>query len=630
MGRRSCFAIAITIAIAICLAACRPAPTALPSATVAATVVLRPSARPTVTPRPIATSAFRSPISPLPAPTVTRTPLLSPTPMPQSAATHLPDLIWAKGVKPVVIERHIGQWSPTANEILLAYCSGSVTDTVSLAHAPDFAPIDVTPDGYACSPPSKVFTMLWTPDGQQIVLALPYVTSRGPTVSSASAALMDRHGNSVRPINDAVTLGRDLGLYGWVDDHTLVYDHYEGGGHHHIQAIDIRTGERVVDGGIIRGVLDYIGPGYLCASTYGDTYPAAVAIAPMTHTDEKDLSKGLPVHHFPADEPETEHVMTYCRGWQASTNRMLVLLARREPDQPFPSSSELVLWDVDVDAVSTLAPDGVSGRFAPDGRVVAYLTLGPAQLDAEKRPVPGHGDLSEIVTDLQDVIRYLQLLDLETGQVTLSLPTLDSSHFGYDQQYDEQVRSAFSPDSRYLAFFTPGEIESDAQGHPVGVSYDPWRRGYLNVLDVSTGQVIRSTPGDGMLPVWSHDSSRLVYRDEQGNLAVLDVAEGAVAPVTQGGGERIRNVHWSFDDRYLSLLIHDLGTHPSGTAILQVPLPVLALREPHLGVWLIPHPQRPESLTPLQLERETCIRDAAVVLATLRIVPATDETGGQE
>lgn len=672
----------------------------------------------TVTPTAV-TSIYHSPISPLPAPTATPTPLPSPTPIPQAAATPLPDLIWAPGIKPIIIERHMGQWSPAANEILLAGCGGSVTNTVSLAGAPDFAPVDITPDHYACSLSREGFSMLWTPDGRHIALVLPYVTSQSVTISSGSAAMMDRQRDGIRSLNDAATLGRDLELYGWMDDHTLVYDHYAGGGGHHVQALDTRTGERVVNAGIIQGVVDRIGPSYICASTYGDAYPEALAIGPVGYLAEQDSPDALLVHHFPRDEPGTEPITTYCQDWQPGTNNMLVLSARRAPDRSIPSFSALMLWDVDADTVSLLAPDGMGGRFAPDGRKLAYLTMGPARLDAKSRPIPRDSDLSQIVSDSRTVIWYLQLLDLETGRVTLSLPVLDSSHFGYSLEYDAQARSAFSPDSRYLAFFTRGSIKLDAQGHPVGVQYDPWQPGYLNVLDVPIGQVIHSIPASGMLPVWSHDSSQLVYRDEQENLIVLDVSGGAMAPVTQIGGERVRNMDWSFDNRYLSLLIHDLGARPFGTAILQVPSPVPASRKLDSGVWLIRHPQHPELLTLLQLEfdqakwkiknarnagdpvlahqslygcwirpdggrglpdeysvrqidkqlggiwyqitevrlqeklvsaaysarlddasflfnvsvsesKETCIQAAEAVLATLRVVPAIDETGGQE
>jgi len=148
-------------------------------------------------------------------------------------------------------------------------------------------------------------------------------------------------------------------------------------------------------------------------------------------------------------------------------------------------------------------------------------------------------------------------MELDSGQVLLSLPTF-SQWDSYDLvlRAHSYLQGGFSPDSRYLAFLTPGPLKLDAGGWPVGVDVSQKEQVRINVLDWKARKIVWSeTSSPEAVLVWSPDSVHLLYQDQDLNWNLSDFQEGAAAQFTSKWGERINNeqVAWSGNGRYLSL-----------------------------------------------------------------------------
>ncbi len=135
-----------------------------------------------------------------------------------------------------------------------------------------------------------------------------------------------------------------------------------------------------------------------------------------------------------------------------------------------------------------------------------------------------------------EVITQLQLWDIDAEELTL---IVDNAIFG-----------RFSPDGRFLAYQTLLPIPQ------------------FHIMDFESRQVIPTVPNTEptLVPrtaasnapyLWSPDSTKLVFRDSQGNLTVLTVADGSLTPLSVSGGERLQNPQWSYDGRYLSVSVQN-------------------------------------------------------------------------
>ena len=228
--------------------------------------------------------------------------------------------------------------------------------------------------------------------------------------------------------------------------------------------------------------------------------------------------------------------------WLSESNELLVLTWKAGTalwdiellhDTPV---TDLKLWNVQSGALTLLASGVINGRFSPDGHFLTFLTPG--------NPAP-----------------YLQLLNRIDGKVIFTVQTLAT-----DKNYDLRITNeSFSPDSRYLAFFTPGNLEFGENNAPATVNFDPGKP-QLHMLNLETLQVIQSTPALDEALLWSPDSQQLFFRMLDENLALFDVTNGRFTPITLSGGARLSNPKWSFDGSYLSVQVAD-----EGVAILQVP-----------------------------------------------------------
>jgi hypothetical protein len=209
----------------------------------------------------------------------------------------------------------------------------------------------------------------------------------------------------------------------------------------------------------------------------------------------------------------------------------------------------LMLWDIDAKVVQALVYSALDGRFSPDGRVLAFVTLGSVPLYPDGTP---SFDLGFQVPMSQTT--YLQLMDANSRLVLFSLPVVTmfdrTSRYVIDV-YDTPL--AFSADSRYLAFLTPGLLVNDQIGKLVVLPVSPDNDPYLSLLDLYTFQPLLSTPiGATRDFYFSPDNDQLVFRGKGGNWYLLSLSNSQVQALTVAGGERLSWNGWSFDGDYFS------------------------------------------------------------------------------
>jgi Tol biopolymer transport system component len=555
----------------------------LPLSTLPETPLPTNTVKPTITPTPdrksgYLTSVFitgtaqviqETALALTPSPTITPSPTMPPSPtvQPTLTPTPLPELVWADWVgMPVRVEDGIVIWSPTENIFLVNDCPPARgVGLLFLAEAPDFDLISITPDEFQCTLASR--DVSWNPTGEFFVYT--GVPETGFQGEHTDMWIMNRDGSNPRRVYPEGKVGWHMWSDSpWMDDQTFVDATYFGGGNIVVGIMNILTGE-VISTAHLRGERFTPNADYLPMRLVGDfDYQILAVLSKKTHqitlpdwliTSSQD--RPFPIYSWTLEDL----VSSIFEDWLSGTNQMLVFWQRVKNQVEEPP--QLALWNVDTDEVTTLAPNGLSGRFSPDGSILAYITLSLPKLDTTARPI-----LNEQWPPTEPQT-YLQLIDMESQQVFLSFPTY--------QRIDEWAfaathylpKFAFSPDSRYLTFQTFGTLQFDAAGWPVGVNSDDTL--YLHILDLTTWQVIFSseiTTEVSQDPSWSPTSDKLIYCDPQQNLQMFLIEERRLLPIIEDGGELLNQPEWSYDGEYISLCVK--GGEPLGcayTAILHLP-----------------------------------------------------------
>ncbi len=212
--------------------------------------------------------------------------------------------------------------------------------------------------------------------------------------------------------------------------------------------------------------------------------------------------------------------------------------------------TQLYWWDVDQNELQPWLSFGVGATISPDGRVVSVLTRGPVQLDANQIPV---GEL--LPPDDNPLIRHFVLVDRTSGQTLL--PAIPIGTEVEERGFFCSQCQIFSPDGRYLAFFTEYPLALDNDGKPTG-HFVPLTapQPHLHILDTTTGQILFSYAGNRgwPYPAWSPDGMELAFADAQENIQVYNVATGSLTPLTQANANAVISLQWSFDGQYLTIL----------------------------------------------------------------------------
>lgn len=523
---------AISLFSVACTAVPDPTPTPIQPVSAVTVAVERPTATFTPTPSPAPTTTPTA----TPTATVTETAVPSPTSTPSPTTTPVFEgtPIWSSEL--MMIQNLAGKylvWSPTANTFVLTRCLSASdydgdldsTNGIFLATSPNFTLFDFTPNSVFCEYDTLGKDAIWTPDGQHILFSGPIGegTPEPSLEDWGQLWVADRNGYNIHPVSNAQTIWPNY--LGWLENNGLVYTGSASGGYYVVTIYDVASQEKK-GGGTISGSIYRPGQNYVGVTT-SDTSSAGVVAQTVIDPSGEGWLDGPYVRYLSFDR-STATVLFFSRfeDWLPGTDQMLVLTSE---DTPFgrldlfhdKAVTQLQLWDVDTNELVLLVEGAVDGRFSPNGRYLAYLT--PS-------------------SDFPD----LHILDRETNQVVLSSPLFNN---------DRGVYFSFSPDSHSIVYLTPNETI------PNGIT--------LKTFDLATNTLFASISASPMMPIWSPDNGRFIYKNEYGGLAIYRLADGSTLPLTQTNDTRLSSPQWSFDGSYLSVTV--LGENGAETAVLHIP-----------------------------------------------------------
>ncbi len=529
----------------------------------------------------------------------TKTPEPTPTPTIQPTKTHTPlptlmetptleeQVVWASGVFPLIIDRFAGNWSPVADEMISIRNTNGETGPVALASAPEFVPETINLEGFSFVDKSPD----WSPDGRYILFF-----GTGPDIQAEEGGsddvgdlwVMDKDGLHPRrvPPEEYTSSLWFPGIVGWINESAPVISEYTGGGTYQVSIIDL-LGGRVLADAVFAGAFFKPNRNHVPAinTERNDSYLFVVETNPQTLPPEmwirimSDYARVFPYSKY--NIPPIERNMIF-DDWLSGTNKVLATWFTYDMGSGldgYITAARLLFWDVDRDVVIPFAPGGVDGRFSPDGKWLAYITLG-SDSQVNKQPL----DQLTLEPVSRDDRTFLKLLEIENDQEILNLPAVSLKDNMYFQFPVYETVLNFSPDSRYLAFLTAGSIRVDDTGWPVSIDQSNLGFCYLNILDLKDKRLVRSLPSTQpeywefssftsgtSWPVWSPRSNRIAYRDQSGNWQVYDLVTGNVLPLMQAGGQIVKDAAWSYDGHYLKLTISetDRETIDSSNPIIQ-------------------------------------------------------------
>lgn len=523
----------ITLICIAILTACSPPPTPDSTSTI----------KPTVTPAPTETALA----------TASPTPVLTGTPTPTPEPTPYPPLVWEADLSPVLLGIYNTEWSPTSNELLIDTCLDLTISKSEILRAdpPDFTPIVINNQDVDCvERPGAT----WVPDGTHIIFS--GTGPEGCFVGYTSIWMMDKDGNNPYPIQPDRNTGLWIEFIEWMDSENLVYQSYEGGGHRALHVLDVSSGTLKLKA-TMHGIFHHTAGSYISGTYWAPSnIPVVVSMTPDYENTGFFPFDSEYIHLPPRTGPEGYFFNdAHVEGWRGNRLQLLFQsIYHSYEDDIYSRTARLILWDVESMSSTLLVEGGIDARFSPDGNILAYLTLGPPWLDEDNRPLTLNDDPIPL-----DESQYLNLLDMLTDRIIHSIPVADyqfvSDYYEKPEYIDYRLQISFSPDNRYLTYFS---LDDDA--HTV-----------LNILDLGTLDLVYSGAADTFLPEWSPTGSRLIYRDQQMNLALLDMNTLSLRPLTLSGAQRVNSIDWSFDGQHISLLLRERPLEPPYTVILTLP-----------------------------------------------------------
>lgn len=498
--------------------------------------VERPSAsatpQPSKTPTLVKTATETAVLTKTPYPSSTSRPTDTQQPESPTATVILP-LVWSEYYEQLANFERVSsvKWSPNQNELIYQTCEGRYINgfnfdgSIFKGSAPTFDTVNLAQDDFQFC--KGAMDLTWSPNGNQIVFAgsLPDDTDLSmPSTEFSEVWLMGTEGENPHPILPGKTIRRWLSFYkGWLHDDFLVYTGYAGGGHISFGFINIQTKENtawaIVHLGSGEPNLDYFAVDD--GATYESQISAAIISTVPQHPTVDNGFNSPYLHHLSFDD-ESRKFNFYSRyqDWLPHSNEMLVLTWGISKDLfnrnlvKDEAVTSIQLWNVESDELEMLVPRATYGRFSPDGRFLLYLTPSP------EYPIA-------------------HLYDWQNEQMVLEQPVVAT----HDQGSFIKFEMSFSPDGRYLSYFTPNADGATS----------------LQLIDTATGQLTWQFTNPVTAISWSPMSDQFIIRDLGGNLTLFTVADDRSIPLTTAGGLFIYNPQWSYDGRYLSVSVQKEG-----------------------------------------------------------------------
>ena len=457
-----------------------------------------------------------------------------------------------------ILWNYNGLWSPAYDEMVGQYKQPGAA-TIGLATAPDFSlrRVDLSQADVAVFDP----TFSWSLDGNNILFMGP------GEVNISRLWRMDRKGQNPRLVIPGDEPHFWQRFAGWLDERTVAA---------------VVTETEIGYTGVY--IIDFLAGKLLSWAYVTDNSPTFTPNRDYLPAANKETNglRQIVIARQPQEEPYSEPyidvvkpyahaipqvaVSTFLPGgrtvfkdWLPGSNQMLVQAFTAAKDNSYLTTSRLLLWDVDSDEVRDLAANGVDGKYSPDGRWLAAVTLGSLPLNAD-----GTLLLSPVEPISKEATPFLYLLDTAAGEVVLNTAVIAAEEHQAYAPPNYVTHMAFSPDGRYLAFAAPGQVVADESGWPVGTEGESLS---LNVLDLVERRLLRSLPGDGLALAWSPAGDRLAYRDSDLQWQVYNLRTDALVELTTSGGEMVERAAWSHSGRYLALYVTE-GDGATHTVVL--------------------------------------------------------------
>lgn len=530
----------ITLMAAGCTAVPDPTPTPENSAGEVATVVMTrplltatlavtavPSVVDTTTPAatlsPTATDVARregqeSNVSiPIPSakPTATPAPTQQPTPLPLHLAETIEEIIVLDNIESPV-------WSPAHNEFAYTYSPDCSSTTIYFFSMSTLQPVNLTPSGdLSCH-----VSFLWHPFGDFFLFS---------TQSRDVEYWGPYDGWKVNRIDPAVIeFGTVSPYWGWLNNDLYITEQMIGTGISSIGISDTETGEGI-SGTKFDGSVTAASNNYVILQADLSEYPSVAilsqdSISPefagwLHGTDVKFLSW----KYNPEDSEFSYSAPSQFMDVLPETDQILVMtwqFPESWEDEAITSGkipADLQMWDVDTDKLTMVIPDGIYGRFSPNGEYLVYI-----------KPSSDFPQLELMHRDSQEII-FTHSAFIET----------DDSY-----PLDLYAFTSFSPDGRTLTFYSPTPE--------------------LMLYDLENGEFLLPLTAVPFTPLWSPDSSRFVYQHPADGLSIFDRRTNSTYPLATSGGERLSDPQWSYDGTYLSVAVQQ-EDGSWDTAVLQIP-----------------------------------------------------------
>lgn len=431
-----------------------------------------------------------------PTSTIAVTETAVPTSM--SFPTPLPTLVWSAGLN---FTDHVDgfsndtvTWSPTRNEFIATTCwNFDLEPKIFRFVEPTFERIDITPPGYSCELPVDI---AWTADGERIL---------------HSDTFPEDHPNHP-------------GNFGY--DNSAIWIMNRDGSEYRPINFDEAYGRYLV-------FSDWLNPETFVYKYYcGGGYDCVVTL--NVETGQR-LSTTV-VHIGDGFQAGKDYLATN-NGMNFDSNTTAVAIMDKII-HPNPSQEEAkYMICLSSNCFGHSIPCSLSPCIDENSRFEDWLP-GTNTMLVVTWPAEEFLLLPRNFDDRinPEVNTQLQLWDIDAEELSL---IVDNAIFG-----------RFSPDGRFLAYQTLLPIPR------------------LHIMDFQTRQVIQTAPNaePTLAPrvaasntpyFWSPDSSKLIFRDSQGHLSVLTLADGSITTLSVEGGERLQNPQWSYDGRYLSVSVQN-------------------------------------------------------------------------
>lgn len=462
---------------------------------------------------------------------LTKTPTLTPFTTRHLTPTPTPDLnveiAWSDKVG--LVGESPGSsllWSPNSNSFLSIFCPphSNTTQSIFLVKAPEFHLIDVAPNELWC----YSVNVLWHPSGDYFLIS-------GKMLDELNYGWQIDFNSFT-----SIELGETSSYWGWLNDQLTISQSRVGTGINGIGIDNVVTGEEIAgtmfDGFVVGTSNEYV-------VLYADYLHFVAVLAQEVINPElagTPISYYVHVKSLSTKFGETEPIYQGRSSFAdvvPNSDQILVLTwgTDSDPDlDPYYDpevlilgelSTDLQLWDVTNDELLTVVPGGIYGRFAPDGSTFLSMTPG------ETYPT-------------------LQLEKWNTREPIFQLPV-----------YPEVGLTSFSPDSRYVTFFTPAFLTLDAAGQITTLELSADET-YLTVYDQEVRRFLPQVAANPKVPVWSPVSNRFAFWNAVNEMLLYDVAANTVYPIAETGGDHLNNPQWSFDGAYLSLNLYPYPCYP--------------------------------------------------------------------